>query len=121
MLVYKRLKDKWKVFNSWLKYLEKMYVLRSVGIGEECGRRRTRLRLFDGYLRGEKLRGGSSYPYQVLNNITTTREALFYKWAKYVNKKVAMRKITNLGLTRYNLRFARRVFSFWKTGVKITR
>jgi len=31
MVLYKKLKDKWKVFNKWLKYLQKMYVVRKRG------------------------------------------------------------------------------------------
>ena len=118
MVVYKSLKDKWKVFNKWLRYLQKMYVLRSVGISQECTRRRRRLVLYDKFLVESKL-FGNCYPYQTLNVVTTTRDALFYRWAKYVNKKATMRKISELSLKRYNYRFARRVFSFWKTGVKI--
>ena len=103
MVVYKDLKDKWKVFNKWLKYLQKMYVLRSVGISQECSVRRKRLVLYDKFLVDSKL-FPNCYPYQVLNVMTSSIKALFYRWAKYTNKKMAMRKITELSVKRYNYR-----------------
>ena len=95
-------------------------MLRSVGVSQECSRRRKRLVFYDEYLIDSKLFSNNHYPYQVLNKITTTRDALFYRWAKYTNTKISMRKIETLAVNRYNFRFARRVFSFWKTGVKMS-
>lgn len=120
MVMYKRIKDMWLVFNQWLKFMEKCYTLRSPGLGKECTRMKRRVGRYDQFLVDLKLLP-KAIPYQVMNKMyAETMEAMFKRWFYYVQMRKGMWKVEELVVRRYELRSQRRVFGFWKTGVKIS-
>ena len=129
MFKYHDLKDKWLVFNSWLKHVESMYTLRSPGLGMATVKARKRLGEYDKFLGEQKLMA-VAIPYQVMNEIYGTAgekewrqkdiSPLFKRWQYYASFKSSMKKVEDIAVARYSIRLQRRLFGFWKTGKKIS-
>jgi hypothetical protein len=129
MYKYHDLKDKWRVFNAWLRHVEEAYSTRSPGMGKATLRAKKNLVLYDEFLLEQKLIG-VAIPYQVMNVIYATSgekewrkkdiTPLFKRWQYYSAFKASMRKVTQCAVQRFNVRTVRRIFGFWKTGKKMS-
>ncbi|GMH53787.1 hypothetical protein TrRE_jg84 [Triparma retinervis] len=118
MVTYKRVKDLWVCFNGWLKFMERQYMFRTPGMGKEATKAKKRVVVMSNFLRDHKLLP-RAIPYQTMNKIYGQGvKATFMRWFYFTMMNKNMRKIEDLMVERHELRFKRRVFHFWKTGVK---
>jgi len=119
MVTYKRIKELWMCFNGWLKFMERQYTLRTPGMGKEATKAKKRVVVMSNFLKDHKLLP-RAIPYQTMNKIYGQGiKATFMRWFHFTQMNKGTRKIEDLMVERHRLRFSRRVFHFWKTGVKV--
>lgn len=121
---YHAIRTKWRVWCSWLKYIEAKYSVESPGLNEEVTRRRQLGLTFHRYLTklqsAQVLQGGSASVLEdhVLNAAMFTQQACISRWAEYAQVKICVRRLVVLRKELIRINFKQRIFDALKTGLK---